>query len=105
MTHRFGDFELDVEQRQLTSPQKSEILPETLFRILLLFVTAGGTVVTREQLVKGAWDDGFVTDATITQHVFRLRKLLSAEKADASYIVTEPGQGYRLNAEVTSLRL
>ena len=98
MKHRIGDFELDVEQRSLTGPNKTELLPETLFRILLLLIAARGEVVTREQLIANVWDNGFVTDATITQHVFRLRKLLNADGADVPYIVTEPGQGYRLNA-------
>lgn len=102
MTYRFGAFQLDVERRRLSGPRETQELPETLFRILLLLLEARGSVVTRDDLVAGVWHNGFVADATINQNIFRLRKLLDDESRAAPYIVTEPGQGYRLDAVITA---
>lgn len=100
MTYRFDAFQLDVEQHYLDGPLGSYELPETLFRILLLLLEARGSVVTRDELIRNVWDDGFVADATINQHIFRLRKLLGDGARGASFIVTEPGRGYRLDAAI-----
>jgi DNA-binding winged helix-turn-helix (wHTH) protein len=100
MTYRFDAFQLNVEQHHLDGPTGSYELPETLFRILVLLLEARGSVVTRDELIRNVWDDGFVADATINQHIFRLRKLLGDGAPGASFIVTEPGRGYRLDASV-----
>lgn len=101
MTYHFAGFRLDVDQQRLEGPNGTFELPETLFRILLLLLQARGATVTREALVAGVWNNGFVADATITQHVFRLRKLLRDGSGGPGYIVTEPGRGYRLDADVS----
>ncbi len=100
MTYRFGAFYLDVKQRFLVGPHDRHQLSQTLFRILLLLVEARGAILTRATLVSEVWDGGFVAEATITQHIFRLRQLLRDESHARAYIITEPGQGYRLEAEV-----
>jgi DNA-binding winged helix-turn-helix (wHTH) protein len=101
MSYRFGAFRLNVGQRCLVGPQQTHELPEILFRILLLLVEARGSAVQRQKLVAEVWGGGFVADATINQHIFRLRKLLHEEPNARPYIVTDPGHGYRLDAEVT----
>lgn len=101
MTYSFAAFQLDVARQLLTGPEGPIDLPDILFNMLLLLVRAQGEIVTRDALVAEVWNDGFVADATINQHIFRLRKLLRDASGD-TYIVTEPGRGYRLNAEVTA---
>jgi DNA-binding winged helix-turn-helix (wHTH) protein len=104
MTYRLGAFHLDVKQHRLVGPREIHPLSETLFRILLLLVEARGAMVARETLVTEVWGGGFVADATINQHILRLRKLFREEPRATPYIVTEPGHGYRLDAEITPER-
>lgn len=65
------------------------------YRILLLFFTNVGKVVTRELILDRIWDDAgnFVNDNTLTVYVKRIREKLGEENV----IKTVKGIGYRVD--------
>ena len=57
-----------------------------------------GRVFTRAELIDRVWGDGFrITDRTIDSHVKALRRKISDAGAEASWIETVRGVGYRLS--------
>ncbi|HBT95908.1 MAG TPA: DNA-binding response regulator, partial [Coriobacteriia bacterium] len=63
------------------------------YRLLLLFATHKGQVLSRTQILEGIWDGAgsFVEDNTLTVYIKRLREKLG----DAARIETVRGMGYR----------
>ena len=57
-------------------------------------------VVTKDDLMKTVWPDTFVEEANLSRNIFMLRKALGETAQDHRYIVTVPGQGYRLAEDV-----
>ena len=69
-------------------------LTKNEMRILALLIRRGGTIVSREALMRELWEsDAFVDDNTLTVNVARLRQAL--EKIGVvDWLVTHRGQGY-----------
>ena len=68
------------------------------YRLLLLFLSNQGIVLTRSRLLDELWDMAgeFVNDNTLTVYIKRLREKIEAEPAHTEYIKTIRGLGYKL---------
>jgi len=75
-------------------------LPPKALATLLVLVERHGEVVEKEELLQTIWPDTFITEATLTQNVFRLRKALGEEAGEHRFIVTVPGRGYSFVADL-----
>ena len=91
----FGPFRIDREKQILL--RDGELVPLTpkAFQLLLVLVRRGNQVISKDELMKEVWPDTFVEETNLTRNIFTLRKALG-ETELAPYIVTVPGQGYRL---------
>ena len=68
--------------------------------LLALLWERRGKAVSREQILKHAWDGGdHVGTRTIDTHVLNLRQKLEADPAQPKLLLTVHGVGYRLQAE------
>lgn len=96
VSYAFGPFRLDPAAGRLL--RAGEVVPLTpkLFDTLLLFVENAGRVLSREMITERIWPDTIVSDTSLTQNIFLLRRALGEE-----YIETVPRRGYRFNATVT----
>lgn len=65
-------------------------------RLLRMFVTNPGRILTREILMEGIWNEGsdYVDENALSVTVNRLRSKLEAREDKVSYIQTVYGQGY-----------
>ena len=69
------------------------------FRLLVFLMEASGRVLSREQIVEGAFGEAYGGfDRTVDTHIFNLRKKLSDASAGGRYIHTIYGMGYRFDA-------
>jgi len=93
--YRFGDFDLYPSERQLHHHQKPVPLPPKVFDGLLLFVRNAERLVRRDELIEALWPDTFVTDATLTNVIVSLRKVLGRDA-----IQTVSKFGYRFTMPV-----
>ncbi|MBI4885863.1 MAG: winged helix-turn-helix domain-containing protein [Acidobacteria bacterium] len=96
----FGEFELDVDARELRAGTSCVRLQEQPFVILQLLLERRGQVVTREELRQRLWPAGTFVDFehSLNAAVKRLRAAL-ADDADAPrFIETIPRRGYRFVA-------
>jgi len=102
--YQVGKFEFDPAQRELRSSAGRAPLTVALNKLLLLFVSRPGTLITRDDIADALWDNHTTVDVTngINSAISRLRMQLASEDGDESYIETLVGAGYVLRATVTA---
>ena len=89
-----GGVTLDLARSRVAHDGREVELTKNEMRILALLIRRGGTIVSREALMRELWEsDAFVDDNTLTVNVARLRQAL--EKIGVvDWLVTHRGQGY-----------
>jgi eukaryotic-like serine/threonine-protein kinase len=99
-TYEFGPFRVDPDKETLHRDGEPVPLTHKTFQILLVLIRNNKEVVTKDDLMKTVWPDTFVEEANLSRNIFMLRKALGESPQDHRYIVTVPGQGYRLAESV-----
>ena len=91
-----GGIRLDTRTGEVYRNGSKIILPEQLFRLLILLGEHPGEVVTREEIRKSLWSETFVNfDDSINSAIRRLRHYLEDAVDSPQLIETLPGHGYR----------
>lgn len=87
-----GGIEIDIRRMQALRDGEPLMLTPTEFRLLAALHRAGGSTLSRSQLLRLLWDEGgqYVDDNTLSVHMSRLR-----EKIGAEHIGTVRGVGYQ----------
>lgn len=98
--YEFGPYRLDTSRRLLLRDGAPVPLTPKAFSTLLALIERRGQVVGKDELIQTVWPNAFITEATLTQNIFRLRKTLGEGAGDNRFIVTVPGQGYSFVADV-----
>jgi DNA-binding response OmpR family regulator len=95
---RFGACEVDFDRAELwRSGQRIDVTPQEL-RLIDLFLRHAGRVLTRDQIIDGAWGPGMaITDRAVDTHVFNLRKKIETVPAEPRHLVGVRGIGYRFD--------
>lgn len=96
----FSPFRVDPQLAQLFRDGHPVPLPPKVFETLLVLVQSPGRMLTREVLIARLWPDTAVTDTSLTQNIWLLRKALGDDQEAARYIETIPRRGYRFVAPV-----
>ena len=67
------------------------------YKLLLLFLSNKGLVLSRDALLSALWDAGgdYVTDNTLTVYIKRLREKLEDDPQEPRLIKTIRGLGYK----------
>jgi eukaryotic-like serine/threonine-protein kinase len=97
--YEFGPFRVDPEKQALLRGSEPIALNPKTFQLLLVLVRHGNEIVTKDELMKSVWPDTFVEETNLTRNIFALRKALGDNEQNR-YIITVPGQGYRLAQDV-----
>ncbi len=92
----FGQFRLDLSQRQLSRDGMLIRLSSRALDILCALALAKSEVVTKDELMTQVWPGLVVDENTIRVHVSALRKALDEETGGQTHLLTVPGRGYRL---------
>ena len=95
-SYRFGQFELQPNERRLLAAGMPAVLEPRAFDVLVALVERAGHLVTKEELFSRVWPKLIVEDANLHVQVSALRKILGP-----AAITTVPGQGYRFTLELT----
>ena len=96
--YRFGDFVLDVPDRQLWRGETRVDLNTRYLDALVLLVRESGRLVTKDRLFEEVWSDVVVSDSALTQCIKEIRIALGDDAANPSYVQTVPRHGYRFIA-------
>ncbi len=97
---RFGPYRLDLRGRSLFCSEQPVAIRPRQFDVLHVLVRRAGEVVTKDDLIREAWNGVIVDDNSLTQAVSRLRHLPGAPHFE-TYIDTVQGHGYRFDEAVT----
>lgn len=95
---RFGDVEVDFTRAEVRrGGQPIEVTPIE-FKLLCTFVRRRGRMLSRNQLLDAAWDEGIhVTDRAVDAHLVNLRRKIEPLPAEPRHIVSVRGLGYRFD--------
>ncbi|MFY8329026.1 winged helix-turn-helix domain-containing protein [Pseudoalteromonas sp. ZZD1] len=92
---------------KLSCDGESIDLQSMAMRILCHLASRTGQLVTRDDLRNHVWGNATVSDHTINNHIYSLRRALAQLEANKKYIHTVTGtngSGYRLNASIFQSR-
>jgi DNA-binding response OmpR family regulator len=91
-----GDLRLDLRSRRVHRGATEVPLTAREFDLLAYLVRRAGSVVSKQRILAGVWDDGFEGDPNVVEvYVARLRRKLD-EPFGRRSIDTVRGAGYRI---------
>ena len=96
--HSFGDVEVDFARGELRRGGVPQELTPIEFRMLALFIRARGRVLSRDQLLDGAWGpDTYASARIVDNHIANLRRKIEPDPANPRYLRNVRGLGYRFD--------
>ena len=103
--YRFGGWELNLNTRQLISPDgRHSVLTNGEFNLLVALLGARGRILSRAQVLELSRLHGDeVYDRAVDVLVMRLRRKLGEDSTNARCVLTVRGAGYRVGAAVESV--
>jgi two-component system alkaline phosphatase synthesis response regulator PhoP len=96
--YAFGDVVVDFARAEVRRAGLTIDLTPLEFKLLKVFIGRRGRVLSRDQLLDAAWDDGVhVTDRAVDAHIVNLRRKIEADPASPRFVVSVRGMGYRFD--------
>jgi DNA-binding response OmpR family regulator len=92
---RFGDLEIDFEQRRVWRDGELVKLSPTEFDLLQELALHPGKLFTHEALLRRVWGTEYHSETEYLRvYIGRLRRKLEVDPSRPAHILTEPGIGY-----------
>lgn len=96
--YRFGDVEVDFPRGEVRRGGIAVELTPIEFKLLGVFIRSRGRILTRDQLLAGAWGpDTFASGRIVDNHIANLRRKIEADPASPRYLRNLRGLGYRFD--------
>ena len=103
LVYEFGEFQLDRDERVLRRRGVTVPLTPKATEILLTLVDRRGHIVEKADLMRRVWPDTSVEESNLTQNIYTLRRVLSADDGRCPFIETIPRRGYRFVGTVREI--
>ncbi len=94
--YEFNDFQVEPNGEIIRKDGTPISLAPKDFDLLLLLLENAGRVVSKEEIMKKLWEDSFVEESNITEHIKKLRNNFGKD-----IIKTIPKRGYKFVSKVT----
>ena len=92
-----GALSIDLADRRVTRDREQIHLTPIEFDILRELAEHAGKLVTQRQLLQAVWGPGYELETHYLRvHVAHIRAKIEPDPSHPSYLITEPGVGYRL---------
>jgi two-component system, OmpR family, KDP operon response regulator KdpE len=92
-----GELSIDLADRRVTRAGEEIHLTPIEFDILRELASHPGKLVTQRQLLQAVWGPGYDLETQYLRvHVAHIRAKIEPDSSRPSYLITEPGVGYRL---------
>ena len=93
-----GALHVDTASGIVKKNSKEIFLSALEYRLLLVFLSNQGNIITRGKLLDELWDAAgeFVNDNTLTVYIKRLREKIENDPTNPQIILTVRGMGYKL---------
>jgi DNA-binding winged helix-turn-helix (wHTH) protein len=95
-----GEWLVEPRLNRISAGGSTIQLEHRVMEVLVCLADHAGDLVTRRDLVDKVWDEGFISDNTITHAVTELRKAFGDDPRMPKVIETIHRRGYRLIAPV-----
>ena len=95
MTFSFGDYEIDVERRELKRAKSPVHVEPQVFDMLVYLVQNRDRVVSKDDLITNVWDGRIVSDSTLSSRINAARKSVGDSGRDQKLIRTIARKGLR----------
>ncbi len=96
--YAFGEVEVDFDRAELRKSGLAVELTPIEFRLLAVFIRSRGRVLTREQLLDGAWSpETFASDRVVDNHIANLRRKIEHDPVNPLFLKNVRGLGYRFD--------
>ncbi|MBR3844646.1 MAG: response regulator transcription factor [Clostridia bacterium] len=93
---QLGDFTLNLRRRFLEMQGKVLELTHVEFQILEVLFQNAGTAISRTDILKKVWGDGYLGEEKIVDvNIRRLRMKIEREPSDPRHLMTVWGKGYK----------
>lgn len=102
VVYAFGPYRLDVRVLRLTRGGVIVVLPMKHVELLHALVSRAGQVVSKDDLIRVAWQHQSASDNSLAQAILLIRDTLDPD-APSAYIETVRGHGYRFVAVVEAI--
>jgi DNA-binding winged helix-turn-helix (wHTH) protein len=98
----FGAFQADLEREELYQDGQRVKMQAKVFQGLILLLSRGGEIVTREEVRRHLWRDTLLSnlDANVNTTMNKLRQVLGDSPENPVFIETIPRRGYSFIAKV-----
>lgn len=103
LIYRGSDFEIHTARRSLTRLGSPVDCEPRVFDLIVLLIEQRDRAVDKQELIARLWNGRPVSDASLSQLVYKARKALADDGAARACIQTVHGRGFRWIAEVASI--
>lgn len=103
MTIAFGEFEIDLEARELRRGKSIVTIEPKAFDVLSLLLENRQRVVTKDELVDVVWQGRFISDSAMSTAIKAARAAVGDDGRSQTVIRTLHGLGFRFVAELRDL--
>jgi two-component system KDP operon response regulator KdpE len=98
---RVDQLLMDLPHHRVTLAGMEISLTPTEYDLLRLLIQNHGRVLTHRQILRQVWGPAYEAETHLLRvNISNLRRKIEPDPARPSYILTEPGVGYRLRAEL-----
>src|SRR3954465_9795679 len=98
----FGDYEIDVERRELRCAKIPVHVEPQVFDLLVYLVQNRDRVVSKDDLIATVWGGRIVSDSTLSSPINAARKAIGDSGAEQTLIRTVARKGLRFVGTVRS---
>ena len=92
-------FTVDLAAKRVIRDGADVRLTPTEWQLLEILVRNRGRLVTQKQLLRDVWGPAYGSESNYLRvYIAQLRRKLEIEPSRPSYLLTEPGMGYRFQA-------
>ena len=96
---RIGEAEVDFDRGEIRHGSETKTLTPIEFKLLQLFVQNRGRILSRQQLIDGAWGPNTIlSDRVIDNHIGNLRRKFEPDPDEPRYLRNLRGLGYRFDS-------
>lgn len=92
-----GHIRMDLVRHEVFLNDEKTVFTPKEYELLRYFLTHRGKMLTHKQILKDVWGPAHADDMQYLRvYVSQLREKIEKEASEPTYIITEPGIGYRM---------
>jgi DNA-binding winged helix-turn-helix (wHTH) protein len=101
MTLSFGDYEINLDRRELKRAKRPVHVQPQVFDLLVYLVQNRDRVVSKDDLIASVWSGRIVSESTLTSRINAARKAVGDSGESQKLIRTIPRKGLRFVGAVS----